>query len=115
VIEKNIYAIRFGGHIELRVGSIAPITKVSKLTKMISVAVTRFEYLPSGVKIHYDKVPNKLVLKQVFFVGGKVMGYMRATDFEREFKLKVGKDKMVRLDAEQAKIIRSGPWRRKYL
>lgn len=71
VTKFKLYAIRMGDHIELRKASSPPVAKISKLTKT---------YV--GINVIDKQVPTKTVLKQVFYIGGKVLGVCKYRHFQ---------------------------------
>lgn len=82
---RKIFAIRIGDHIEFRAAVRPPQAVVSKLTKFIKTAERQLVWDPKlpGYAYSYKPVIKKLVLKQVFFNGGKVLGICKLSQFSR--------------------------------
>lgn len=102
--DRKVYAIRVGEFVELRSAKNGITIKTSKLTRKANE--TDYDYGYQG---------KKVVLKQVFFVGGVVLGYTRLTNFARRFNKAVPKDKLVELSPIQAASVLDPAWRKKNL
>ena len=115
---RSVFAIRVGDFVELRAGFVPPVAKISKLTKTITEKRGGFIYddQDSWVGRYVEKdVKRKIVLKQVFFVGGTVLCYTKHSTFVRLFKKTIPKDKLIQLKPEWAMNVLKSSWRRKNL
>src|SRR4051812_18865636 len=115
---KKVYAIRVGNIVEIRVSS-RPIRKlVSSLTQLVEKDKYEYEQPkdPNGypmMVIRKVKVP--FVMKQVYFVGGTLIGSIKSPNFERAMgMLKVlPKDTPVELNREQSEKILAYDWEKR--
>lgn len=89
----KIFAVRFGETVEFRIAARQPKRIVSKLIKSIVVpesVYTTIKKYPYG-KYITKPVTKKLVRKQVFFDGGRVIGICKLSEFAAKAKrFKVG-------------------------
>lgn len=81
----KIYAVRMGDYVEFRAAARPPRAKVSKLTKVTKVMQQTLVTLPTYPYAKYVDKPVKttLVLKTVFYVGGRVLGVTKFRAYQR--------------------------------
>lgn len=114
-LSRRVYAIRVGDFIELRASLETPRAKTSKLTKTILLKAGHDDPLNPWLFIEKDR-KRKFVLKQTFYVGGTVLGYVKLTTFSRLFdKIVPKKDELIELSTTHALNVLSPRWRRKNL
>lgn len=75
------WAVRLGEFVEFRVWSQQPTKLVSKLTKTTIETKRKYTYAADGtVTWKMEPIEVKNVLKQTIYVGGKVLGVVKASD-----------------------------------
>ena len=114
---KNVYAVRTGEFVEFRASRTPLKVRVSKLTRTVM--------FKEGDIIGYDSWAypiyatkdgkRKITFKQVFFVGGTVIGYTKASKFVRLFVRGIPKDTPVQLPDHHAANMLKPAWRRTHL
>lgn len=116
---RIIYAIRVSDHVELRATREGLRAIVSKLTTFKRVKKNEWVDDPDDTWDggYYAKKDSKIpfVLKQTFFVGGSVVGYLTIYKFTRLFKRTVPRDKPVKMTPLESTAILSAVWRKKHL
>lgn len=110
---KLVFAIKVGDHVELRTAREPLKARVSKWHKQRKYKRGVFDDLG---RYRYEDSVRTVVLKQVFFIGGKVVGYVPLKTFELMFgPIKVPKDKAVQLEGMNAENVLNPAWRRRHL
>ena len=102
-MSTNVWAIRVGDHVEVRVGD-KPKKLVSKWTK-VDEDQTKMVY--TNTYPHYKMVPLKIELKQISFIGAKIVGHVKVNVFHNRTGLAVPKNKLVEVPAPYSSIIKN--------
>lgn len=114
---SKVYAIRLGDFVEFRSAVCPPKARVSKLTRTVMVAkahVEEDEKLSKKVGFPYYKtvwvrVPTKKVMKQTFYIGGRVLGSCKYGSFVNRAKdYKLGVDKIIEVPSEIKELCLKG-------
>ena len=115
----RIFAVRIGNHVEFRRGP-GLRSRVSKLTKTSIKEVRTVKPLVNApwYKIEYKQVPHQVVLKQVFWEGGKVLAVCPVTNylrFRKRFGLEsIKKDQVLEVPKEFSEALLNLLKRRTY-
>lgn len=77
------YAIRIGDHVEIRVAGQRPAALISSYTRPSTKKVVKYEYFPDPPysKKTVTTETTKMVLKQTYYVGGRVLGVLKYCSF----------------------------------
>ncbi len=112
---KKVYAIRMGDYAELRWSRTPIKAKVSKLAH--TIMIKKGDVLNPGDDSWYHEyaekdTTRKVTMKQTFFIGGTVLGYLSITRLMRLFKVGAPKDSLVQLNEKATKDILDPKWRK---
>lgn len=81
-ISNRYWAIRMGDYVELRVSAARPLAIHSKRTRILLVPRCYAKYNPKdGVVIVNDSYKVKRVLRQTYYVGGRILGVVGLSRF----------------------------------
>ena len=118
---RRVFAVRLGDTVELRVASKKPAALCSMLTKTYTRKIPHYDYYlgKNGhykSKVTYTPVTQTRVLKQIFYVGGVVLGICKASQFKWLFGMAVAAgDTCKELPLRQANLVQDPVWRKAHL
>ena len=77
------FAVRFGNHVEFRAATKPPTAIFSKITKKVITKEKRIIHINVSpfYKVSEDPKETKIVRKQTFYLGGKVLGVSKYGSF----------------------------------
>jgi hypothetical protein len=103
-----VWAVRIGEFVELRQGT-ELIKKTSKLKRKMKREQTLY-----GMPYYPPRYENaEVVLTQIAYLGGEVLGYIKLRSFQRIFRFTPAKNDAVKLDKHQRSIVLRADWRRR--
>lgn len=108
----RVWATRVGDTVELIVGIEPPRKRVSKLTHTVTKDEKQMKH-KNEAPFYYivvKPVTKKVVMEQIAYVGGKVLGYVSYRAFYRKFGLPVERNGLVELSPTYAEVVLKMKW-----
>lgn len=103
----RVWATRIGNTIELITAEDTPKKRISRLTQTIVGKKLTVEYVVEAPGFKYVEKPfkRKVVMEQISFEGGKVLGYVGYKGFSAKFKIPLDRNDLKELTPEQAEKV----------